>query len=69
MANYLNEMFIPQSKRADLNYRLSKMKGYKITTYPAEDYILRRDQRMSTKEISTEYYLRDYLPTFFNDKQ
>ena len=65
LKDYLNAMFIPVSKMSDLEYKKSKMKSYKITTYPAEDYILRREQRLPVSEIEVESYLRDYLPDFF----
>jgi hypothetical protein len=62
---YLNEMFIPKNKRSDEGYKRSKMSLYQITSYPAEDYILRQNQRLGVKEISRSKYLRDYMPEFF----
>lgn len=65
LKDYLNAMFIPAQKQSDKDYKMSKMKGYKIKTYPAEDYILRQNQRLSVEEISQESYLKEYLPAFF----
>lgn len=63
--DYLHEMFIPKAKRYDRQYKIRKMQHYKITTYPAEDYILRRHQGLTTQDITREYYLKDVYPQFF----
>lgn len=65
LKDYLNAMFVPEKRLTDLEYKLSKMKGYKIKSYPAEDYILRQGQRLSVEEIAQEYYLKDFVPVFF----
>ena len=62
---YFLEMFIPKDEQSDAEYRAFKMKGYKITTYPAEEYIQLRESRMSTDSIESKYSFKDYLPEFF----
>jgi hypothetical protein len=63
--HYLHQMFIPATKQTDLTYKQSKMKGFKLVLFPAEDYILRQQQRLSTREIAKEYYIKDLVPEFF----
>jgi hypothetical protein len=63
--DYMNAMFIPEKRVNDPAYKMSKMKGYKIKAYPAEDYILRQSQRLSVEQIAQESYLKDFLPVFF----
>jgi hypothetical protein len=65
LKQYLNLMFIPADKQIDAKYKLSKMKGYKLTLFPAEDYILRQQQRLPTRDVAKEYYLKDLVPDFF----
>lgn len=65
MKEWLKEMWIPKEKMNDLAYRQYKMKGYKITTYPAEDYIIRQNQRLGVSAIEKVSYLKDYMPSFF----
>lgn len=62
---YMTQMFIPADKHKDAKFKMYKMKGYKVTLFPAEDYMLRQQQRLSAREIGKEYYLKDYSPSFF----
>jgi hypothetical protein len=65
MKEYMLEMFVLKTKHGDKAHINNKLKGYKFTTYPAEDYILRRNQRLSTSEIETIYKIQEYLPELF----
>ena len=62
---YMTHMFIPADKHKDAKFKMNKMKGYKVTLFPAEDYILRQQQRLPVREIAKEYYLKDFSPSFF----
>jgi hypothetical protein len=64
--DYFLKMFIPSDKQSNADYKMRKMKGYEITTYPAEDYILRRDNRQTSDDIKVKYKFPTYMPMFFN---
>lgn len=66
LKDYLSEMFIPVNQRKNKDFIMREMKGYEITSYPAEDYILRRNQRLRVKEIGSTQKLTVFAPHFFN---
>ena len=63
---YFNYMFIPREKMTDLNYRQNKLKSFRVTTYPATEYISRLDQRLGITAIEKESKLAEFLPKLFN---
>lgn len=66
LPRYLDGQFIPVKYRRDLKYIKNKIGPYKFALHPAEKYMDYLDRRISMKEIRTELYLREYLPSYFN---
>lgn len=58
---YLKRMFVPKT-RPEL---ISKLKGYEVEAYPAEDYLLRKKQRLSVEEIKTQHTFKDFAPNLY----
>jgi hypothetical protein len=65
LPKYLDIQFIPEARRTDAKYKKDKIGPYRLSIYPTYKYLEYLERKVSMKEIRTELYLRDYLPSYF----